>query len=385
RVHFFNTAYWTGYNDSTVNADPESFRDSLRMGFTRFDTRINLATNSTARSDLTFDSGIGLKVYGDRNDNSEFHLNLFPNVGYNITENFSGDLESEVTYIRWRIADLGANRFFLDAAPIITFNNGVHSIRAGIRFNYWNTNADTVDGTNFLGPVIEGRFSVIPDQFAIVAGFTSGMVNNTYYDMIYINPYLNQDVEIRPSVERMNIYAGVEGNINDQFDFAGRVYYRRVTDQLMYIPTLSGDYTFITVYDSLMTNTGVHLEVNYDLNEQFRAGGSFNFNVFNTTSFEDFFNASRVRLDAYGRYTWNEKLRAQADIVYFGRALTAESEESFFFRSPFFGVSLGADYQIVEQFSAFAKVSNLVGTQFQRWYQYPERGIDFRVGVTLSF
>lgn len=384
KVHFYNTAYWTAYNDSTVNADPESFRDSLRMGFTRFNTQIRLKSNSTARSELHFDSGIGLKVYGDRRDNSEFHLSLFPGVGYDITENFSGDLESEITYIRGRINDVGANRFFLDAAPIISFNNGIHSVRAGIRFNYFGTNADTTAGTNFLGPVIEGRFAIIPEQFAIVAGFTSGMINNTYYDMIFTNPYLNRDVEIRPSIEKMNIFAGVEGNISDQFDFAARVYYRQVSDQLMFIPTLE-DYTFITVYDSLLKNTGVHLEVNYDLNEQIRAGASFNFNAYTTSSFESFFNASPVRLDVYGRYTWNEKLRAQADITYFGRALTAESEESFFYRSPFFGVSLGADYQIVEQFSAFVKVSNLVGTQFQRWYEYPERGIDFRVGLTLSF
>ncbi|MFK7925019.1 MAG: hypothetical protein AB8H47_23885 [Bacteroidia bacterium] len=390
KVHFYNTAYWTAYNDSTVNdtsggaIGPESFRDSLRMGFTRFHTFINLRSNSTSRSELHFDTGIGLKIYGDKRDNSEFQLSLYPGVGYDITENFSGDLESEITYIRGRIDDVGANRFFLDAAPIITFNNGLHSVRAGVRFNYFSTNADTASGTNFLGPVIQGRFSIIPDQFAIVAGFTSGMINNTYSDMIYINPYLNRNVDIRPSIEKMNIYAGIEGNISDQFDFAARVYYRQVADQLMFIPTLE-DYTFITVYDSLLKNTGLHIELNYDLNEQIRAGGSFNFNAYNSTSFESFFNASPVRLDAYGRYTWDERLRIQADVSYFGRALTAESEESFFYRSPFFGVALGADFQIVEQFSAFAKVSNLVGTQFQRWYQYPERGIDFRVGFTLSF
>jgi hypothetical protein len=384
KLHLYNTAYWTEYDKPELVGFEENFRDSLRMGFTRFAADVNLKTNSTSRSESLFDVGTGVKVYGDRRDNSEFHFNLRPNAGYQLTDEFQAMLESELVLIRGMINDTSQNRFFVDALPQIRFNNGRHSVRAGVRLNFFRNSIDSV-GNSFLGPVVDARIGIVPNKLTAVAGFTSGMYMNNYYDLIFENPYLQRGSEMRASTEKMNIYAGVEGNIGDQFDYAARVYYRQVEDQLVYIPG-ADDFYFVAVYDSLLRNTGVHLEANYDLNEAIRAGASLNFNVYNTTTLPEFFNASPLRLDFYGSYTWDEKLRAMAELNFYGRSPQFEDAVGQVFdRKAFLGINIAADYRIVDRFSVFASVNNILGGNFQRWYQYPERGIDFRAGITVSF
>ncbi len=383
-LSLYNTAYWTAYNLPDVQGVEEDFRDSLKMSFTRFALNTRVKSNSTSRDDLRYDVGVGLQVYGDRRSNNETEINIEPDFGYQISDNFLGMVETEITFIRGKINDSSQNRFFVDAVPGIEFNNGTHSIKAGVRLNFFNNSIDS-SGNSFLGPVIEGRFGILPGSLSAVVGYTSGMYLNNYNDMIFENPYLSRQSQLRASTEKMNIYAGLEGNVGEQFDYAARVYYRRVEDLLVYIPG-DNEYYFVAVYDSLLKNFGVHLEANYDLNENIRAGASLNYNSYTTTTLPNYFNASPFRLDFYGSYLWNKKLRATGELNFYGKAPQFEDEVGQVFdRSAFLGINIAAEYRIVDQFSVFVQANNLLSGKYQRWYQYPERGIDFRGGLTLSF
>lgn len=390
RVHLYNTQYfnYAGDDSTRIPGDAATREDSLRMSFTRFDLGGRLFSNFDPDQQWSYDAGVNLRAYGDRRYNQEVHLDLTPSGAYHLNEDVQLGLRSQLTYVRGRIDSVGQNRFFVDLAPGLTFDNGTVKVHGGIRYNYFSNSVDS-GGVFNLGPVIEASYMVQPDRFSIMAGYTVGMTHNHYYDMIFENRYLSPEVEIRPTTDKMHIYLGAEGNVNDQIDYAARLFYRRVQDQLIY--TTSDSLYFQAVYDSLMTHAGAHVELNYDLSGNIQAGAALSVNVYNTSNQDSltarFFHAAPVRLDLYGAYKWNNQLTARADLFVYGptpMGLDGETGEVIT-RATFLDLNLSADYRITEAISVFLTVNNLFNSRYQRWLNYPERRIDFMGGLTVAF
>ena len=240
--------------------------------------------------------------------------------------------------------------------------------------------------TNF-GPVIDLSYLLFNDVFtlAIIGGYSTNLYANHYSDMIRNNPYVATSVDIRPTVETINTYGGIKGNIGDRFDYTAKVYFKRTENQLIYTVPLGGAF-FEPSYDSLMTTVGLFAELNYDIADDIKAGASLNFNNYSTNTFERYFNASPLRLDVYGQYVWNEKLTVKTEVeVYTATPVTLQENGDIFTRSSFVQLNVQADYRIIERFSVYAAINNLLSGNFERWHNHPERPIDIRGGVSFIF
>lgn len=382
QLNFYNTTYFN-YADTLMAATPEARADSLRMSFSRVNISGNLLTSYNPDIEYDYNLGAGVRYYGDRRSNNEFHLNLQPSGGYTIEDQFRIGLATQFAYVRGDIAGVGQNRIFFEAYPSLTYKSDLFSASVGVVYNAFNNNADTASFSNF-GPRIEVNVSLL-EEFNLFAGYTTGMKHNHYYDMIFENPYLANNVTIRPTVEKMNIYAGLQGNVGQRADFSAKAYYKRLENPLIYA-IQPGEVFFDALYDSLTKVFGVYLEMNYDIAENIKVGTALNYNNYNTTTVEKYFHATPLRFDIHGAYTWEEKLTAKGILNVFGPTpFTTDENNEVVNRNIFVDVNLSADYRISERFSVFLALNNILGTNYQRWYNYPERPIDFQGGLTLSF
>ncbi|MEM7367118.1 MAG: TonB-dependent receptor [Bacteroidota bacterium] len=389
RFHLYNTAYfYYAGDDSTLIPGPAAAReDSLKMGFTRVDVSGQLFSNYNPKEEVFYDAGAGIKFYRDRFTNSELHLAITPSGGYRLRDDTNLHLGTELNYIRGNIGGIAQNRFFAELTPSLNFDNETFSLKAGVRFNYFGNSIDTVNYSN-LGPMVEVGYEAVPDQLKLIVGLSSGMTNNSYYDMIYENRYLNRSVDIRPTTETINAYFAAEGNISQYLDYSAKVFYKRNQNQLMYVNNDS--ITFTALYDSLMTTTGAHVEINYDLEDGLQLGGALNLNVYNTSNQNGltpkYFHAAPIRLDLYGAYVIQERVKTRAELFVFGptpmKNLESGAIES---RNAYLDLNLHADVRITDAISVFLSVNNLLNSNYQRWYNYPERKIDIMGGITASF
>lgn len=378
----YNKAYYN-YALTDTFAEVESLRDSLRMSFTHASLSATLASNYDRKRNYEYDLGIGINVHSDRRDNSEFHFNLKPTGGFRVVPDVLIGAKTGFTYIRGKIGGFTQNRIMADARPQVTYDNGTLMISGGVQVNYFNNSADT-SYTQF-GPAFEAGYEIVPDAITIVAGYNSGMTNNHYYGMIEQNPYLDPSVDFKPTIEKMNIYGGLEGNINQKMDFAARVYYKRIENQLIFDNSGDGRF-FKTLYDSLMTVTGVHAELNYDLRDDIKGGVAVNVNSYNTSTVVNYFHASPVRIDFFGEYIYDQKLTARGEVFVFGpRPMGISDAGEVIRQNSFIDINLSADYRITNGFSVFFGVENLLATKYQRWNNYIERPIDIKGGITLAF
>lgn len=377
----YNTEYFN-YGDTLNINDGNS--DTTRMVYTRVNFDAGLKSLEDPRLPYYYDLGLGLKNYDGLRGNREFHFSLLPKGGFFITQELSLDAVSEFTFISSRIGGAGQNRTFMGFAPQIVYESAGFQARAGFAWNRFKKN---VDSTAFsqLGPKIEASFALFPEELSIIAGVTSGMTNNHYYDMIHTNPYLTDSVDIRPTLEKINVYGGLKGNVGQRLDYTAKVYYQRVENPLVYFVPEEGAY-FEALYDSLMTVFGVFAEVNHDLTSDIRAGASLNLNRYNTSTLERNFHAPPLRLDVYGSYTWEEKLTVRARANFYSQTPVSLFENGdVLSRGTFVNVSATGDYRVTERFSVYVALENLLSGTYERWHNYPERPIDISGGLTFIF
>ncbi len=382
-VYLYNTTYFP-YADTVLIADEVAREDSLKLGFTRFRAGAQFKTNYNPDSKYEADAGLSYSLFAGNRGNTEGNLELAPTGAFFVTPEFKVGLESNLTFTTARLAGESESRFFLDATPFLGFDNGTVRVRGGVRYNLFRASFDSTNLTNF-GGLIELTAAIQPETFSFLAGYQTGMTNNTYYDLMMENPYLQREVTIRPTIEKLHVYVGGKGNVGGTVDYSARIYYKRMENQLMFFSSADGFY-FDLVYDSLMTVSGTQVEVNFSPEKFIDLGATFTFNIYNTSEQEKYWNAAPLRLDVYGVYRWEEKLTARAELLLFGpRTMSIDAGGNLIKQGLFPSINLQADYRITDQFSVFLQTNNILGFNYQRWHNYPERRIDFLGGISLAF
>ncbi len=385
RLHLYNTRYFN-YADTLPRATEGQLEEEIKMRFTRFETLVGITSLQDTDNPLRYDVSTRVRYYDGLRDNLEFNFTVNPQGSYQFTDEFSIRANAEWTFTNGRLGGDGHSRNFLDFTPTIHFRNDLLEIKGGFRFNAFGTGQEAVtEGSNQIAPIAEVKFGLVPEELIIVAGVTGGMQNHLYYDMIMENPYLDRNIVIQSTQEKLNIYGGIQGNISQQFDYSGRIYFKRVENPLVYTVPSDGAY-YSVAYDSLMEVVGAHVEANYDLDNDLRIGAALTWNNYSLSQLDKFFHATPIRLDAYATYLLNDQLTLQGRMNFYGSTPVAlDGSGDILRRNAFVNVGFSADYRIVERFSVYLRLNNLLGTEFQRWLNYPERPLDVSGGITFIF
>lgn len=381
-VEVLNTSYWN-YGDTVTRASAQALLDTTRMGFTQLAFGANLLRIYEEDNPFEYDLGLNVEFHNDRRTNRELHFTIAPKAKFSINEELDFGLDLTGTFTGARIAGEGQTRVFAGLKPYLSYTTGSFQAIAGLLGNVYNNNEDSVGQSAFV-PQLELRARVMPQELTVFLGHTGGLKYNRYSDLIRTNPYLSSIVDIQPSIEKMNLYGGVSGQIPNLLDYNAKVSYRRIENALVNVVPFDGAY-FTLGYDSLMTVFGVHLEANHDLLKNVKIGAALDLNNYTTSTLADNFHAPPLQLLAYGEYSKN-KLTARTEVNFFGSTPMTVNNEGIVENRPVFAdINLSADYKLTSQFSVWAEINNLLNSNYQRWWNYTERPLDFRAGVTLGF
>jgi hypothetical protein len=378
-LEVLSNSYWN-FGDTLSRPN---LADTSKMGITQIALGANLFRQYEEGNQLDYDLGAKIEFHSDRRDNRELHVSVMPEVSFALNEEVDLAAEANFTVTGANIGGFNENRFFGGLKPYIQYNKGSVQAQVGLLANVYNNSVDP-EGQSLFVPIAELRARLLPQELTVFLGHTGGIQYNRYSDLIRINPYLSSIVNIQPTLEKMNLYAGVSGQIPNLLDYNARISYRRVENALIHQVPVDGAY-FTLGYDSLMTDLGLHLEVNHDLLKNVKIGAALDVHNFTTNTFADNFHAPPLQLTGYGEYR-KDKLTARTEVNFFGSTpMTVNAENVVENRPVFLDINLGADYKLTPQFSVWAEINNLLNSNYQRWWNYTERPIDVRAGVTLGF
>jgi len=273
--------------------------------------------------------------------------------------------------------------------------NGI-KINAGI--NYVQEFGTVSAGHIF--PAVTADFTLIPDYLQIFAELKGDVNRNSMKDLTDENPFLNSNIAIKNSIEKLSFSAGIKGTGGPGFGYKVRVYRKEITDMPLFVNNFADPTKFDVIYDFGNTKVlGLEGELSVQVSDQLKWTGKLNL--------EDYKPASET-------YSWfKPQLRISSNLLYsvtdkigFNAAVSIQdaSNAKIYTSAPaspyvipntaietttnvkgYVDLGIGATYKINNRFSAFAKANNLLNTKYSRYLYYQVIGVNVFGGISYSF
>ena len=251
-----------------------------------------------------------------------------------------------------------------------------------------------------IRPDVSGSLFVLDKKLEFYAGLNGGQSLVTYGDIIKVNPFVWQLLvsDLRVKNVKLGFDGGVRTNIAEIVDLHLGVRYRHTENDPFFV--LKYEFVdnevinnkFGLLYDETKLVT-ILTDVRVKLRNSLTADLGFAYNNCKPTTEEYAWYRPTTEGKLKLTYDFNDKLSFNTSFLYQGgryALVQGDSGSNWMGWGPeklkdVFDLSLGADYKVNDQISAFALIDNVACQKYQLYYNYPVTGIQFFAGVKLRF
>ncbi|RZL36049.1 MAG: hypothetical protein EOO96_07805, partial [Pedobacter sp.] len=253
-------------------------------------------------------------------------------------------------------------------------------------------------------PAVTADFTLIPD-FLQVFGEVKGDVNrNTLKSFTDENPFLNANINMQNTVEKISISAGIKGTGGPGFGYKARFYSKKITDMPLFVNNFENFNKFDVIYDfGNMKLLGLEGEISVQVSDALKWTGKLNIEDYKPAVEKESYFKPQLRVSSNLIYAFDSKLTFNAAV-----AIQGDSKAKVYTSNPqpfpamyppvpdqtietyrnikgFVDLGIGADYKINNKFGVFAKANNILNTKYNRFLYYPNNGFNIFGGVSYSF
>ncbi|MNK14853.1 TonB dependent receptor [compost metagenome] len=273
--------------------------------------------------------------------------------------------------------------------------NGV-KINAGINFVQ---EFGAVSSTRIF-PAVTADFTLIPDYLEIFGEVKGDVNRNSLKQLTDENPFLNSNIAIKNSIEKLSISGGIKGTGGPGFGYKARFYHKRIEDMPLFVNNFASFNKFDVIYDfGTMKLTGIEGELSIQVSDALKWTGKLNFEDYKPAAETQSWFKPQLRLSSDLMYAITKKITLNAAV-----ALQDESKAKVYTAAPaspylipdlanetvvtvkgFVDLGVGATYKINNKFSAFGRVNNLLNTKYSKYLHYEAIGLNIFGGVAYSF
>ncbi|MEJ5994238.1 hypothetical protein WG904_07360 [Pedobacter sp. Du54] len=254
-------------------------------------------------------------------------------------------------------------------------------------------------------PAITADFTLIPD-FLQLFGEIKGDVNrSSLKNFTDENPFLNSNINIQNSVEKLSISAGIKGTGGPGFGYKARFYSKKISDMPLFVNSFTTFNKFDVIYDFGNAKIfGLEGELSVQVSDNLKWTGKVNIDDYSPSSEQESYFKPQLRVNSNLLYAINQKLTFNANV-----AIQDDSKAKVFLVNPFnmasstypqvpdfttenvvtikgfVDLGMGADYKINSKFGAFVKINNLLNTNYSKYLYYRVNGLNAFGGISYSF
>ena len=291
--------------------------------------------------------------------------------------------------------------------PEYAFSFKMFSMKYGAKFI---VSLDTENkATNFfVFPELHISSSLIKNHLNAYGGFTGGLHTNTYKSFTEENPFVSPTLFITQTAEKSNLFLGIKGNIHNSLSFNLRVNAKNEEDKPLFLrnnsksdetyqitngtPIKGYEYgnSFGVFYDDVKTTT-LFAEVAYDFTKKITFAANIQQDNYTVNNALEAFNLPSLQASFIANYK-SKKWYATSNIFYVSERKDVNYNGSF--PSSFseittvdslIDVNLNGGYHFNDTFSAFLKLNNILGTQYERFANFETQGFQILGGISYKF
>ncbi|EDM43339.1 probable integral outer membrane protein [unidentified eubacterium SCB49] len=347
-----------------------------------------------------------LRYTGDAFSTSEINFRAQPEFSFPVSDlNFK--VLADIDYLSGRfeqgISSTDEIKYsFLNAglSPSLVYSDNDLTANIGVTgYVSLDTNASE---TNFnIYPNINASYNLLDELLVVYAGAEGGLEQNTYYQLKNDNPFISPTQQIKPSSKLYEGFGGVKGKLSSVIAYNLRGSYSNTNDQVLFTRNAIDNLYFVdqpyqqansfsAIYDDIKT-LNIFGELQVEVSENFAIGGQVNFNSYTLESQVEAWNLPKIDATLFTRFNITEKLYGGGSIFFVGER---EALVSYFndIYAPekttldsYLDLNANLGYRISDRLNVFAKGSNLLAKNYEKWLDYPVQGIQVLGGATYKF
>ncbi|CAH0311856.1 hypothetical protein SRABI27_05090 [Pedobacter sp. Bi27] len=395
RINFErNGTYFYGLDDTrpTLNPNPD------KQALTTIELEGELVKNFTEDEDaFSYALKANGYIWNDKFSAKENYLSLNGYVNKRINSlNLGLAASTEFGNSKDALTSVGNNLLRLN--PYIRLQVKGAKITAGINF----VQEFGAFSSSKIFPAVTADFTLIPDYLQVFGEVKGDVNRNSLKGFTDENPWLNSNVVVKNTVEKLSFSAGIKGTGGPGFGYKARVYVKQFDDMPLFVNNFTDFNKFDVIYDFGKTKlTGLEGEISVQVSDALKWTGKLNIDDWKPASETYSWFKPGLKVSSNFVYTYNKKLSFNAAVViqddikakvYTGAPVPASQYiipntniELIETVKGYVDLGLGADYRINKKFSVFAKANNILNTNYSRYLYYQVNGFNIFGGLTYSF
>lgn len=369
--------------------------DQLKQSFNTLEANVGLTSNYKSDKKLHHEIFLNAGYYFDRHKTSETNANLVFNAYKQYA--LSDLLDYQHLGIKGKVSFIGSsdslatsNATLISATPYFKGNYGMFSFDVGLQFNFLNTNTSDF----YFYPVLQASANLIDESLTAFAGIDGDVEYQGYKQLTTLNPWLSSDAALGWD-HGMRIFGGIRGNVAHKINFSIQATWKKFNNMYffinkpMVIPGMFLDYPqnkFMTVFDA-GSRFGLDGQITYTVQQSVKVWLGAQVYSYSLDSLAEAYHKPLSSFQMGASIAITEKLSVETELFGSGKrfALDVSPGTGTVDLDPYIDLNLGVNYQLKEQFSVWLSGTNLLNTQYQRYYQYPVQGWQLMGGITYRF
>jgi len=381
------------------NIDPQQMYLSGHLG------------GSIALDDSFFEkAAVNVRYLGDAYSSSEFNITAKPEFSFPLSD-LSLKITGDVDYLNGSFQHNYFNNnpitySYLNAglSPSLVYINNDFTMSLGV-MAYAGIDTENNETDFSLYPKLNVSYRLVDELLIVYGGADGGLHQNTYYDFKEENPFVSPTLFIAPTKELYTGFAGLKGKLSNSLGYNVRASYGKEENKALFMANpykgMNENFegyefgnSFQVVYDDINT-LSVFGELKVEVSDVFSLGINATFYSYETTNFDQPWNLPDLEASVFSNFNITEKLYGGASLFYVG-----ERKDLFVDQDPlnlfpvapsevtldaYLDANVHLGYRISDRLSVFAKGSNLLSDNYEKWYNYPVQGIQGLLGATYKF
>ncbi|WP_183557081.1 hypothetical protein [Mucilaginibacter sp. SP1R1] len=275
--------------------------------------------------------------------------------------------------------------------PYIKFQGTNYKIDAGI-----NIEKEFGEfGKFYIFPAAKLEVQVIPKYVRLFVEAKGDVNRSSIRDFANINPFLGQNIDIKNSVDQLDISAGLKGTLAPGLSFKASVFRNSIKDMPLLVSNFNAEGNkFNVIYDNGKARVnGFNGELDFKASDDLNIFGRVEVKDYQLASEAQPWNLPKFLLTAGTAIHINSKVSITGSLLFRG-----STNDRIFVPGPadglvasqkpiasFADLSGGVEYKATNKITVFVQANNILNTGYQNWLYYPNYGFNIFGGVGFSF
>jgi hypothetical protein len=285
---------------------------------------------------------------------------------------------------------------------LYSYNNTIVRLNPYLKFQGDNYKIDVglnlaresgLQSNAYIFPAAKLELQVIPKYVRLFAEVKGDVDRSSLRDFSETNPFIEQDIAIKNSVDKLDIALGLKGTLAPGVGFKATVFRNSIKDMPLFVSDFNATGNKYTViYDNGNSRvSGFNGELDVKISDNVDVFGRVEFKDYQMANEAEAWNLPKFILKAGTTLHITKQLSINGTLLFRGTAydeilgLATPVNSSIIPINSFADLNGGVEYKITNRFSIFGQVNNILNTTNQVWLYYPNYGFNVFGGVAVHF